>query len=85
MIRKPPALKPIVEALADFKVLKVWIVPLESLIVYLYLIDMVLFSSTWFKQGGGIAPLWFTIPRLRNHRQAENRGSYHHALAGIVG
>ena len=64
MIRKPPALKPIVEALADFKVLKVWIVPLESLMVYLYLIDMVLFSLIVFKQGGRIAPLWFLFLAL---------------------
>ena len=64
MIRKPPALKPIVEALADFKVLKVWIVPLESLMVYLYLIDMVLFSLIVFKQGAGLPPDWFLFLAL---------------------
>ena len=64
MIRKPPALKPIVEAFADFKVLKVWIVPLESLMVYLYLIDMVLFSLIVFKQGAGLPPDWFLFLAL---------------------
>ena len=52
------------DALAPFRVLKVWIVPSKSLMVYWYLIVMVL-PFVWFKQGGGIAPCWLLFLTLK--------------------
>lgn len=42
ILMPPRVLYPMRDALASFKVLKVWIVPSKSVIVYLYLIVMVL-------------------------------------------